>query len=191
MATVALAALASAQGVDPVRLADPLVGTGIYGGALNPGACLPYSTVKLGPDTTKPSTAGYNPDEPIVGFSHTHIGGTGGNAFAGQILVRPQTGPLDVSLPPSPKADETASPGCYAVTLTRDAVRAELTATGRAGVHRDTFPAGKPGRVLIDVAAILNNQGPEEPSREGLFASRRPSSPARSTPSATVSASSS
>jgi len=149
---------------DPVRLVNPLVGTAVYGGALEPAACLPYSMVKLAPDTTKPSTAGYNPAEPIIGFSHTHIGGTGGYAFGGQILVRPQTGPLDVTLPPSPKQDEFASPGYYTVTLTRDSVKAELTATERSGVHRYTFPVQKPARILVDVSATLNNSSLEKPS---------------------------
>ena len=149
---------------DPIVLANPLIGTGIYGGALMPGACLPYSMVKLSPDTTKPSTAGYNPVEPIFGFSHTHIGGTGGNAFGGQILVRPQTGPLNVGLPPSPKENEFASPGYYTVTLTREKVKAELTATERAGVHRYIFPATETARVLIDVSATLNNATEKNPS---------------------------
>lgn len=155
---------APAPPADPVRLVNPLVGTAVYGGALEPAACLPYSMVKLAPDTTKPSTAGYNPAEPIIGFSHTHIGGTGGNAFGGQILVRPQTGPLDVTLPPSPKQDESASPGYYTVTLTRDSVKAELTATERSGVHRYTFPPQEPSRVLVDVSATLNNGSPGKPS---------------------------
>ena len=155
---------APAPPADPVRLVNPLVGTAVYGGALAPAACLPYSMVKLAPDTTKPSTAGYNPGEPIIGFSHTHIGGTGGSAFGGQVLVRPQTGPLDVTLPPSPKQDEFASPGYYTVTLTRDSVKAELTATERSGVHRYTFPPHELGRVLVDVSATLNNGSPEKPS---------------------------
>ena len=156
--------LSAAAATDPVRLVNPLVGTSVYGGALVPAACLPYSMVKLAPDTTRPSTAGYNPAEPIIGFSHTHIGGTGGNAFAGQILVRPQTGPLNVTLPPSPKQDEFASPGYYTVVLTRDAVKAELTATERSGVHRYTFPPSQTARILMDVSATLNNAGADQPS---------------------------
>ena len=62
---------APAPSADPVRLVNPLVGTALCGGALAPAACLPYSMVKLAPDTTRPSTAGYNPSEPIIGFSHT------------------------------------------------------------------------------------------------------------------------
>ncbi len=39
---------------------------------------------------------------------------------------------------------EQAEPGYYAVTLSDYDVRAELTATTRVGLHRYTFPAGKP-----------------------------------------------
>ncbi|BCM88952.1 hypothetical protein IAD21_00794 [Abditibacteriota bacterium] len=158
------AAVAQTRQSDPVALVNPLMGTSAGGGALSPAACLPYSMVKLAPDTTRPSTAGYNSDEPIIGFSHTHIGGTGGNAFAGQILVRPQTGGLDVTLTPSPKTDEFASPGYYTVQLTRDNVKAELTATERAGIHRYTFPPANAGRILIDVSATINNASVEKPS---------------------------
>ena len=149
---------------DAVALADPMVGTAIGRGTEYPGAALPFSLVKLSPDTTKPWTAGYNPDEPIVGFSHTHISGTSSTAFAGQILVRPQTGPLDVMLTGSPKKDEFARPGFYSVTLTRDRVKAELTLTERAGIHRYTFPADGPGRILIEASATLNNSKTSVPS---------------------------
>lgn len=168
--SIALAAFAActiaAQPVaDPLTLAYPLIGTARYdGGSMYPGAALPSSLVKLSPDTTKPSTAGYNPTEPILGFSHTHIGGTGGNAFGGGILVRPQTGPLVVAPPPSAKQNEQASPGYYAVTLTHDQVRTELTVTERAGFHRYTFPSAAPARVLLDIAATINNASAAKPA---------------------------
>jgi putative alpha-1,2-mannosidase len=154
---------AAAQ-TDPVTLANPLVGTAVYGGGMYPGAALPGSMVKLSPDTTNPSTAGYAPDEPILGFSHTHIGGTGGKAFGGQIRVRPQSGTLNVTPSASGKSGETASPGYYAVTLTDDQVRAELTVMERAGFHRYTFPAARPARVLIDASSFINNFSSADPA---------------------------
>jgi predicted alpha-1,2-mannosidase len=156
---LASAPFAATAEPDPVTLANPLVGTAVYGGGMYPGAALPGSMVKLSPDTTNPSTAGYAPDQPILGFSHTHIGGTGGKAFGGQIRVRPQSGTLNVTPAASGKSGETASPGYYAVTLTEDQVRAELTVTERAGFHRYTFPAARPARVLIDASSFINNTG--------------------------------
>lgn len=170
MKTVPLFAIGTAfltgiLSADPLSLANPLVGTAKFdGGAMYPGAALPFSMVKLSPDTAKPSTAGYNPSEPILGFSHTHIGGTGGKAFGGQIRVRPQTGELNVAPPPSPKANETASPGYYAVDLTQDRVHAELTLTERAGFHRYTFPTGTPAHILLDVTSLINNYSTQDPA---------------------------
>lgn len=163
LAVASVAVDVSAQPADPLHLANPLVGTAMHdGGAMYPGAALPHSMVKLSPDTTKPSTAGYNPEEPILGFSHTHIGGTGGAAFGGQIRVRPQTGPIEPALQAAPKSNETASPGYYAVDL--DDIHAELTVSERAGLHRYRFPEGQPGRVLIDIASAINNGTEEKPS---------------------------
>ena len=52
-------------------------------------------------------------------------------------------------------ADEEASPGYYAVLLKDYQVKAELTATERAGFHRYTFPATKEAHVVIDVTHSL------------------------------------
>ncbi|HEU4635491.1 MAG TPA: GH92 family glycosyl hydrolase, partial [Edaphobacter sp.] len=55
---------------------------------------------------------------------------------------------------------EQASPGYYAVTLDDYKVRAELTATARVGVHRYTFPEGKPQHILMDLrSSIYNYEG--------------------------------
>ena len=150
---------------DTVALANPLVGTAKYdGGAMYPGAALPYSMVKLSPDTTSPSTAGYNPTEPILGFSHTHIGGTGGKAFGGQIRLRPQSGALNIAPAAAAKSNEFASPGYYAVDLAGDKVRAELTTTERAGFHRYTFAPDAPARVLVDISSVILNYGTKDPA---------------------------
>jgi predicted alpha-1,2-mannosidase len=146
---------------DPMSLVNPMVGTDLDNGALYPGAALPFGMVKLSPDTTKPSTAGYNPDEPILGFSHNHIGGTGGAAFYGQLRVRPQTGELNVSPEASPKSHETSSPGYYSVDLTSDKVNAELTCTERVGFHRYHFPVGAPARVLFDLSSVIAGEKPQ------------------------------
>jgi predicted alpha-1,2-mannosidase len=50
---------------------------------------------------------------------------------------------------------EQAEPGYYAVTLADYGVRAELTATTRVGLHRYTFPQGKPAHVLVDMRSII------------------------------------
>ncbi len=150
-----------------------------------PGACVPHGIVQLSPDTdTIPHNiggvyqkdvyrycAGYRHDDPtIVGFSHTHFSGTG-HSDLGDILVMPTIGPRQLN--PGTTADplsgyrsaksassETASPGYYGVTLEEGGIRAELTATERAGVHRYTYPENELQRIVIDLEhGIYNYDG--------------------------------
>ncbi|MGN1214465.1 MAG: glycoside hydrolase family 92 protein, partial [Bacteroidaceae bacterium] len=92
------------------RLSDwvnPLIGTSGMGHTF-PGACAPFGLVQLSPDTdTIPHNvngryqagvygycAGYRYEDPtIVGFSHTHLSGTG-HSDLGDLLIQPQTGKL-------------------------------------------------------------------------------------------------
>ena len=65
---------------------DPFIGTD-GGGNVVPGPCLPFGMVKLSPDCDLDfSNSGYVSGRPIVGFSHTHVSGTGGGPKYGNIL---------------------------------------------------------------------------------------------------------
>src|SRR6201991_5150177 len=150
----------------------PVIGT--EGGRHRfPGATVPFGMIQLSPDTqTKyykqsyPWAAGYQYKDPtILGFSHTHFSGAG-HSDLGDVLVMPISG--DVRLDPGDQdkplsgyrsrfthESERAEPGYYAVTLSDYDVRAELTATTRVGLHRYTFPAGKPEHVLIDLRSSI------------------------------------
>jgi predicted alpha-1,2-mannosidase len=153
---------------------DPLIGTGEDGHTF-PGATVPFGMVQLSPDTQirhfKQSykwAAGYrHEDTTILGFSHTHFSGAG-HSDLGDFLIQPISGdvrldPGTIELPGSGYGSrfshltEEAQPGYYAVTLADYGVRAELTATTRAGVHRYTFPAGKPAHVLLDLRSAIYN----------------------------------
>ncbi|MDV6331282.1 GH92 family glycosyl hydrolase [Asticcacaulis sp. 201] len=144
---------------------DPFIGTGGHG-HLYPGATLPFGMVQLSPDTSNEgwdSCSGYHQaDGSIMGFSHTHLSGTGCPDML-DILLVPATGA--VKLTPGSLSDpdagyrsrydrktETATPGYYSVELTDSRVKAELTATTRVGLHRYTFPKGEGGHVLLDLA---------------------------------------
>ena len=164
-------ALASPSGVsDPeipdlalCDLVDPFIGTGGHGHTY-PGATLPFGMVQLSPDTSNKgwdSCSGYNQtDGSILGFSHTHLSGTGCPDMLDALVV-PRTGPVvlqpgTLAAPTTgyrsryDRATEVATPGYYRVELTDSRVRAELTATKRAGLHRYTFPAGEAGHILLD-----------------------------------------
>ena len=62
------------------KFVDPFIGTAGTGHTF-PGATLPFGMVQLSPDTRDRGWAncsGYHTDNPtILGFSHTHLSGTG------------------------------------------------------------------------------------------------------------------
>ena len=164
---------------------NPFIGTAGMGHTF-PGACAPFGAVQLSPDTdTIPHNvkgqyqadvygycAGYRYDDPtIVGFSHTHLSGTG-HSDLGDILIMPQTGQLRLNPGTADNPDsgyrqrynhatEQAWPGYYEVTLADDGIRAQLTATERVGVHRYSFPADADSqRLIIDLThGIYNYEG--------------------------------
>jgi predicted alpha-1,2-mannosidase len=134
---------------------DPFIGTDGRGNCLC-GPYLPYSLVRLGPDTLPPQpTSGYNSTSPIIYFSHTHVSGTGGGSRYGNIGVMPFTGQPRLTVEASERSQELASPGYYSTMLTSSGVRVELTSTPRVGVHRYHFPQDTQANVLINVGAII------------------------------------
>jgi predicted alpha-1,2-mannosidase len=137
-----------------ITYVDPFVGTE-NGGHIVPGAQIPFGFVHVSPDTANPDTAGYNPYENILGFSQTHVSGTGGASKYGNFLTTPLVGKLRINNLGSPKSQEAASPGYYTVRLTRSGVKAELTATRLAAMHRYTFPSAKLSHLLIDVSSVV------------------------------------
>src|SRR5579875_1062994 len=171
-----LAAVACyAQTRDPLKLVDPMIGTGPEGHTF-PGASAPFGMVQLSPDTqiryfrqSYKWAAGYRyEDTTILGFSHTHFSGAG-HSDLGDVLLTPLSGekvpldPGDLDKPESgyrsrfSHASEHAEPGYYAVTLDDWHVRAELTATVRVGVHRYTFPSGQARHLLLDYRSSIYN----------------------------------
>ncbi len=179
------AANASAQQREAVDYVNTFIGTSGMGHTF-PGACAPFGAVQLSPDTdTIPHNvdrkyqpevyaycAGYRYDDPtIVGFSHTHLSGTG-HSDLGDIMMMPQTGPLQLNPGTRDNPDggyrqryshttEQASPGYYEVTLADNGVRAQLTATPRVGVHRYTYPQSSDAkRLVVDLThGIYNYEG--------------------------------
>jgi predicted alpha-1,2-mannosidase len=175
LALLLTGSIAFAQASDPLKLVDPLIGTGPEGHTF-PGATAPFGMVQLSPDTQirpfKQSykwAAGYRyEDTTILGFSHTHFSGAG-HSDLGDILLTPISGE-DVHLEPGdPEGtqpgyrsrfshkSERAEPGYYAVTLEDTKVRAELTASERVGVHRYTFPKGAKRHILLDLRSSIYN----------------------------------
>lgn len=143
---------------------DPFIGTAGHGHTY-PGASLPHGLVQLSPDTDTDGwdwCSGYHySDSSIMGFSHTHLSGTG-CADYGDILFMPTTGELktepgDKNKPGSgyrsrfSHKNEAAHPGYYSVILDDYNVNAELTATCRAGFHKYMFPQTDKANIIIDL----------------------------------------
>ncbi len=171
LGVVSLGPLAHAAD-EPARLSDfirPLVGTQGEGNTY-PGPSAPFGMVQLSPDTDKElweTASGYEySDKSIIGFSLTHLSGTG-IPDLGDFLFMPQIGkPKLVSgTKDKPAAgyrsryshdNEAASAGYYKVKLDRSDVTVELTAGERAGMMRMTFPKSDYASILTDLHHVLN-----------------------------------
>lgn len=148
----------AAAGGDPASLVNPFTGTAGSGNTY-PGATVPFGMVQPSPDTpSDPPGGGYSyNDSAIDGFSSVHLSGPGCPAL-GHVSLMPVTGPVtgtndsDYASPFSHSAEE-ASPGYYAVSLTRYGIKAELTATARTAWERFSFPASGAGTVLLNLGA--------------------------------------
>jgi len=152
------------------RLVDPMIGTDGHGHTF-PGATMPFGLVQLSPDQRTSGwdwCSGYHYSSPIImGFSHTHLSGTGVGDY-GDILFMPTVGAirLESGAEKNPEegyrslfshSSERAEPGFYSVRLESFGVEAELTATPRCGIHRYTFPESDEANVIIDLKHGISN----------------------------------
>jgi predicted alpha-1,2-mannosidase len=163
---------------------NPFIGTQEMGHTF-PGACVPFGMVQLSPDTDTVSyvvngkynkevyryCAGYQYKDPtIVGFSHTHMSGTG-HSDLGDFLIAATTGKLRLNPGTADKPgsgyrsrfnhdSETAQPGYYSVNLLDYGIKAEMTTTARVGFHQYTFPKTDSAHIILDmIHGIYNYDG--------------------------------
>lgn len=149
---------------------DPFIGTAYHGHSF-PGAAYPFGQVQLSPDNGTQGwdwCSGYHySDSLLAGFSHLHLSGTGIGDLA-DISFLPVTNPVtfidgetndDFVKRYSGKYnhdEESASPGYYEVTLQNNGVKAELTVTERAGLHRYSFPEAGEKNIIINLGFAIN-----------------------------------
>ncbi len=169
---VVVAAIAAMSCVSPrqetdssfTRFVNPLIGSGGHGHVFV-GASVPFGMVQLGPTSIPQAwdwTSGYHErDSTIIGFSHTHLSGTGiGDLF--DITVMPVIGSVKYARGNQNdslsglwsygvRSKQVVRPGYYSVPLERYGINAELTATSRVGFHRYTFPATDSAAIVFDV----------------------------------------
>jgi predicted alpha-1,2-mannosidase len=150
---------------DNTNYVNTFIGTGGHGHTF-PGATTPHGMVQLSPDTRTigwDACGGYHySDSSIIGFSHTHLSGTGisdlGDFLFMPISGNPNINPGTAENPDSgyrsrfSHAGEKAEPGFYSVKLKDYNIQVELTATARAGFHRYTFNEPEQKSVIIDLS---------------------------------------
>lgn len=142
---------------------DPYIGSGEHGHVFV-GANVPFGAIQAGPQNIHKGwdwCSGYHySDSVIIGFSHTHLSGTG-CADLGDILLMPYTGEVRTARGEQDNiegtassyykhANETVSPGYYSL-LMDNGVKVELTTTERTALHRYTYPEGSEQRLLINL----------------------------------------
>ena len=147
---------------------DPMIGSGGHGHVFV-GASVPRGMVTLGPQQINDSwdwCSGYHiSDTLIIGFSHTHLSGTG-IGDRGDILLMPfdpartkrtkgwvnqkqdSIGHIYARLD---HALELVRPGEYAVELPDYGVNVRLSATERVALHEYAF-SSREGAILVDLA---------------------------------------
>lgn len=142
---------------DYTQYVDPFIGAADNGHTF-PGACRPFGMIQTSPVT---GAVGWRycseymyADSIIWGFTQTHLNGTGCMDL-GDILVMPFTGERhrtwDAYRSSFSKTSENATPGYYTVTLDQAKVKAELTATTHAALHRYTYEQADSASILINL----------------------------------------
>ncbi|WP_020529683.1 GH92 family glycosyl hydrolase [Flexithrix dorotheae] len=154
---------------------DPFIGTAYHGHTF-PGAAVPFGMIQLSPDNGTNGwdwCSGYHySDSIIVGFSHTHLSGTGIGDLA-DILFMPTRNQVDLTKKISSREDydfkgfythekESASPGYYSVEFEDSEIKVELTTSSRVGLHRYSFPEKEGNKVVLDLGFAINWDAPLE-----------------------------
>ena len=149
----------------------PFVGTQGEGNTY-PGPSAPFGMIQLGPDTDRDlwdTASGYEyTDTSIMGFSLTHLNGTG-IPDLGDFLFMPQIGEPKLVAGTKENPDsgyraryshdqESASAGCYKVKLLNNNVTVELAAGDRAGMMRFTFPQSDQASIMTDLQHFLSGK---------------------------------
>lgn len=161
---------------------DPRIGSGEHGHVFV-GANVPFGMVQVGPTSVSEGwdwCSGYHEsDSTVIGFSHTHLSGTGCGDLL-DITVMPVVGndliyargnmdSIGSGLwSYAARSEEVVRPGYYSVPLTRYGILAEMIATPRVGFHKYTFPDSEEGAVVFDMRDGGNDDQPTEVHMEAV-----------------------
>lgn len=146
------------------KYVDPRIGS-VGVGRTFPGPCMPFGMVKPGPDCGVLPNAGWaQMPEPVLGFSQTHVSGTGGGQKYGNILIQPYLvadssamAPARAAYPwpayPQHRMSETIELGYYSTTFS-NGIRTEITTAPRCSFYRIHYPSSG-GSLFVDVTHFL------------------------------------
>lgn len=142
---------------EPLLYVNCMIGTGGDGNLL-PVASVPFGMVQVGSDTHLNNSGYKYSAKEIIGFSHTHMSGGGCNDFK-DIMFFPVSDPSWIGRTKYPEKvsspfshdKEYAEPGYYKVKLLDSDIDVEITATARCGIHRYSYPKGKPQQLIVDL----------------------------------------
>lgn len=175
MAAFLSVACGTVEQKDYVQYVDPYIGSGGHGHVFV-GASVPFGMVQLGPQQIRDAwdwCSGYHySDTLVIGFSHTHLTGTGIGDL-GDVLLMPYD-PARIRYSseymPRKKADakhvyayldharEQVSPGFYSLEMPDYGVDVRLTATDRTGLHEYTFSSDS-SAILVDLCSGIGWDG--------------------------------
>jgi predicted alpha-1,2-mannosidase len=137
---------------DFTQYVNPFTGTDGTGHTF-PGACLPFGMVQPSPDNVDIGwdyTSGYQYKNPeILGFSQTHLSGTGINDLGDVLLLPFVENKTENFKATYIKKSEKSKPGYYSVTL-NDRIKVNLTATERVAFNQFIYPTNK-AKLLVDI----------------------------------------
>ncbi|TKG96308.1 glycoside hydrolase family 92 protein [Puteibacter caeruleilacunae] len=154
----------------PVDYVNPFIGSSNYG-TTNPGAIVPQGMVSVVPfnvtgskentfdkDARWWSTPYAWENKYLTGFTHVNLSGVGCPDL-GSILLMPVTGEINADEHEygSIIKDQKAKPGYYSTILEKYGVKAEMTATQRAGFSKYTFSKGD-ASILLNLGVGLTNE---------------------------------
>lgn len=168
------------------KYVDAKIGTGGHGHVFV-GANVPFGMVQVGPTNVSQGwdwCSGYHDsDSTVLGFSHTHLSGTGIGDLL-DVTVMPVVG-SDLTYSRgsidsigsglwsyADRSREIVKPGYYSVPLTRYGINAEMTATSRTGIHRYTFPESKEAAIVIDLQNGGNWDAPKDVAIDSVSPTR-------------------
>lgn len=167
-AALVLAGCAGSQ-PDYAAYVDPYIGSGGHGHVFV-GASVPFGMVQLGPQQIRDAwdwCSGYHyTDTLVIGFSHTHLTGTGIGDLGDVVLMPydPTKAIYSSEYMPRKKAEakhvyarldhgkEQVVPGFYSLEMPDYGINVRLSATDRTGIHEYTF-TGDESAVLVDLCS--------------------------------------